>query len=157
MQRVVDQSILPDIIRRYETTMFIVNRRVNAFIREIIPGELTIDQFSMLRKIHEQGSVTSSELSEWFCVGKSSITAIITRLADKGLLQRRPDSKDRRVTHLELTEEGRQLTLLLDRKVQDWLAKYLQHFKMEEAMLFMSLFEKLGEVLSEPEGSGNAT
>ncbi len=154
----VDQSMLPDIIRRYETTMFIVNRRVNAFIRELIPEELTIDQFSMLRKINEQGSVTSSELAEWFCVGKSSITAIITRLADKGLLQRRPDSKDRRVTHLELTGEGKELTETLDQKIQEMLGMYLQHFELEEAMQFMYLFEKLGRVLSEPpEGSGNAT
>ncbi|WP_270166553.1 MarR family winged helix-turn-helix transcriptional regulator [Paenibacillus sp. SYP-B4298] len=154
----VDQSMLPDIIRRYETTMFIVNRRVNAFIRELIPEELTIDQFSMLRKINEQGSVTSSELAEWFCVGKSSITAIITRLADKGLLQRRPDSKDRRVTHLELTGEGKELTEILDQKIQEMLGMYLQHFELEEAMQFMNLFEKLGRVLSEPpEGSGNAT
>jgi len=150
--------MLPDIIRRYETTMFIVNRRVNAFIRELIPEELTIDQFSMLRKINEQGSVTSSELAEWFCVGKSSITAIITRLADKGLLQRRPDSKDRRVTHLELTGEGKELTETLDQKIQEMLGMYLQHFELEEAMQFMYLFEKLGRVLSEPpEGSGNAT
>ncbi|MDQ0061880.1 MarR family winged helix-turn-helix transcriptional regulator [Paenibacillus harenae] len=147
----MDHNLLQNIIHRYEAANFLVNRRLNAMIRELMPEELTIDQFATLRYLHSQGRSTSSELADIFCVGKSSITAIINRLFDKKLIYRLPDEKDRRVTYLALTGEGKQLYDEMDAKVYELLVKYISPFDEQEAMTFIETFEKLARELGKPE------
>lgn len=141
----MDRALLKDIIDRYEAANFLVNRRLNAMIRELMPDDLTVDQFSTLRYLRSREKSTSSELADIFCVGKSSITAIITRLFDKNLIQRLPDEKDRRVIYLALTQEGKQVCDRMEDKIQVLLAKYIDRFEEQEALTFIETFERLAK------------
>lgn len=149
----MNENMLPQIISRYEEAWFVVNRRLNALLRELVPGELTLDQVFVLRYLSTRGPSTSSELSDSFCVGKSSITAIMTRLFDKHLIKRVPDEKDRRVTFLQLTEEGARAAAEMDEKIRELLSGYIAQFEEREAETFISTFEKLARVLMSSEGS----
>jgi len=146
----VDRASLKQLIDRYEAANFLVNRRLNSMIRELMPDGLTVDQFSTLRYLRFREMSTSSELADIFCVGKSSITAIITRLFDKNLIQRLPDEKDRRVIYLALTEEGKQVCDLMEDKIQVLLAKYINRFDEQEANCFIETFEKLAKEMMNP-------
>ncbi|MGG1634656.1 MarR family transcriptional regulator [Paenibacillus sp. FSL A5-0031] len=146
----MDRASLKQLIDRYEAANFLVNRRLNAMIRELMPDDLTVDQFATLRYLHSKEMSTSSELADIFCVGKSSITAIITRLFDKNLIQRFPDEKDRRVIYLALTEEGKQVCDLMEDKIQVLLAKYINRFEEQEANCFIETFEKLAKEMMNP-------
>ncbi|MFD2615362.1 MarR family winged helix-turn-helix transcriptional regulator [Paenibacillus gansuensis] len=148
----MDSKLLSQLIDRYFSSMNTVQRAMNVMITERMPKHLTSDQFCILKYIGEQEQCTSSELSEVFFVGKSSITAMINRLAEKELIVRHPDEKDRRVTYLALTEEGKRLSQELNRTIEQLLAKYIVHFEEEEALAFINTLEKLGKVLSEQEG-----
>ncbi|WP_138753832.1 MarR family winged helix-turn-helix transcriptional regulator [Paenibacillus sinopodophylli] len=141
----MEQAMLKDIIDRYEAAHFLVNRRLNAMFRELMPEDLTVDQLSTLRYLQLHNRSTSSELADIFCVGKSSITAIVTRLFDKNLIQRLPDEKDRRVIYLALTEEGRQICDHMNDKIDVLLAKYIEPFSEQEAIGFIETFEKLAK------------
>jgi DNA-binding MarR family transcriptional regulator len=145
----MDIQMLKQLIDRYCAATFIVNRKINAHLRDLMPEEITVDQFSTMQYIRAQGRCTSSELADIFCVGKSSITAIITRLFDKELIMRLPDEKDRRVTYLTLTDEGKRLTDEMESKVQNMLAQYISHFSEKEAIAFIETYEKLAAVLVE--------
>src|SRR5690606_32372555 len=89
----LDRELLSSIIRRYENALFLVNRRVTLMLRRAIGEEITGDQYSAMSYLRKHGRSTSSELAEAFCVGKSSITAIMTRLFDKQLIERQPDEQ----------------------------------------------------------------
>jgi DNA-binding MarR family transcriptional regulator len=143
----MDTEQLSKLIDRYITANFTVNRRLNALTRDLLPEELTLDQHAALRYLRENGCATSSELAEVFCVGKSSITAIITRLFDKKLIERVPDEKDRRVTYLKATPEGERLTRQFDGKLEELLWKYLSHFTEQEAFGFIELYERFAAAL----------
>lgn len=149
----MDETALKQIVDRYERASFTVNRRLNVLMRDMMPEDLTIDQFSILRYMCSSGKCTSSELSDTFCVGKSSITAIISRLFDKGLIRRIPDDKDRRVTYLELTDEGLRVTGEMEQKIFMLLTRYMGRFEPKEAETFIATFEKLASVLNEERGS----
>lgn len=158
----MERQLLCDLINRYEMATFIVDRRINGLIKDLMPEDLTTDQYCMIRYIRAHEQATSSELAEVFCVGKSSITAIVTRLADKGLIQRIPDEADRRVTSLRLTEEGAGLAERMEGVIQDLLAGLIGHFTAEEAKQFIETYEKLAQVLihynggqAEPGNEGN--
>lgn len=144
------------LIRRYEAVLFTVNRRMHSFIKEQIPDELTIEQFQTIRYIRGQGRCTSSELADIFCVGKSSITAITTRLFDKSLIARMPDDKDRRVTYLSLTEQGERLSNEIEDKIEQLLSSLIGNFDAAEAFQFIETFEKLARLMEEPQERGNS-
>jgi Transcriptional regulators len=150
--RPVDREVLASIIRRYEDVWYRVHRRLNMLLRRCIEEDITVDQYLAIRYLHACGRSTSSELAEYFCVGKSSITAIVTRLFDKGLIARIPDSKDRRVTYLELTDEGRKHAEAIDERFRERLAAFLGYFDQKETQRFIETFEKLADVLADEEG-----
>lgn len=150
-----ESRILKDYIRRYERATFIVERQLHAQLKDLMPEELTVDQFKMMRFMRYSERSTPSELSDIFCVGKSSITAIITRLSDKGLIRRLPEESDRRIVLLELTDEGKRLCDLMEEQVEAMLAGYINHFEEQEAALFLQTFEKLANIMSGSQGSGS--
>ncbi|CAM3704799.1 MarR family transcriptional regulator [Cohnella lubricantis] len=142
-----DQKKLLHTIERYKSAMFAINRRMNLLMRELVPEDLTVDQYLIMSSILSQGQCTHSELADIFCVGKSSITAIISRLFDKNLIRRIPDEKDRRVVYLALTEEGERVAREADAALESLLAGYWGHFGEEEIDQFMRTYEKLASVL----------
>jgi len=145
----MDKAQLSSIIARYEEASFTVTRRINAAIRERMSEDLTLDQYAVMRYMHKRDRCTSSELADSFCVGKSSVTAIINRLFDKNLIERLPDEKDRRVTYLRLTEAGLRLSEEMEDRIRELLSGYLQHFEKDEALRFIDTYEKLARVLLE--------
>ncbi|WP_213526439.1 MarR family winged helix-turn-helix transcriptional regulator [Paenibacillus sp. J31TS4] len=150
-----NESRLKSWIERYEAAHFLIGKRLDAMMREQLGGELTIEQFSILRYMKRRGRTTSTELADAFCVGKSAITAIITRLVDKSLIARVQDQEDRRVVYLELTDEGYRIEEIADEKVQANVGKYLATFPEDEIEGFMSCFERLAALMVEDsEGRG---
>lgn len=64
------------------------------------------NQFSVLKTIGQGESLTLSEISARVHRKNSNVTPIIDFLVDKGIVERIPDKKDRRITRVRLTEEG---------------------------------------------------
>ncbi|WP_324657290.1 MarR family transcriptional regulator [Bacillus altitudinis] len=76
---------------------------------------ITPDQFNLMNIINTSDTCTSSFLAKVLNVKKSTITAIVNRLSDKGLVTRISKENDRRVIMLKLTEQG-QFILEKERK-----------------------------------------
>ncbi|WP_410769317.1 MarR family winged helix-turn-helix transcriptional regulator [Fontibacillus sp. BL9] len=141
-----------ELIERYMAAYFTVTKRMHGELREVLQDEMTMDQFQIIDYIVMHGKVTSTELSETFVVGKSSITAIITRLVDKGILERARDEDDRRVVYLSLTERGMSHYKKAQAKIMETLSTYLVHFGAEEVEGFLGVFEKLAYLLDKESG-----
>lgn len=135
------------LVERYITASFNVNRIMQARMMRLMPENLTSDQHETLCYVHECGMCTSSELANHFLVGKSSITAIVKRLVEKGWMERRPDERDRRVTYLSLTPAGLQLMSDVQTKIEQLMAGYIKHFQGTEILAFIETFEKLARLL----------
>ncbi|MFD2670571.1 MarR family winged helix-turn-helix transcriptional regulator [Marinicrinis sediminis] len=138
---------IKELVDRYQSISYMVNRRINALMRDQLQEEVTLDQFSVIRYIDSQGASTSTELSEVLCVGKSSITALVTRLVDKGLLIRKEDEHDRRVILLALTEKGVEICRAIEERIAQLLSTYINHFEPEEVLNFINTYEKLAQLL----------
>lgn len=138
-------------IDRYIAAYFDVTKHLFADIREAIQEELTPEQFQILLFISESRRCNSTELADAFLVGKSSITAIITRLADRGLIDRTRDESDRRQVYLSLTSRGVSVLKEAEQKVQDMVSSYLVHFEEQEVEAFISTFEKLAYLIRREE------
>jgi DNA-binding MarR family transcriptional regulator len=143
----MESDLLRQMIERYTLATFTINRSMNTMIRELMPDGMTTEQYLTLNYIHKRGSCTSTELADSFHVGRSTITAIISRLADKRLIERVPHEKDRRVICLFLSDEGKKITDAIDGRMAANLSSVLLQFDEPEARSFMLTYEKLADVL----------
>lgn len=73
---------------------------------------ITGPQLWAMRTIHDRGGCSAGDLAERLCVHPSTVTGVIQRLADKGLIERQKRADDRRAVWLTLTDQGK---ALLDR------------------------------------------
>lgn len=142
-------------IDRYVDVYLLVTRRINAQIREHLGEDLTNDQFQVVRIINSMDHCTSSHLAETLAVGKSSITAIVNRLVDAGIIDRTRDEADRRLVYLTLTEYGHTIFESAQEQMREIVSPYLQHFEEKDIEMFISMFEKLGQLMFESGGRKN--
>lgn len=92
-----------------------VMTRMHRVLRCLPPtGELNKGEFYVLHHIFhqmDQGTVnyiTPTELSGAMEVTKPAISKMLNVLEDKGYIERRQDSKDRRAVYVTLTEKGQE-------------------------------------------------
>ena len=69
--------------------------------------ELTMPQARTMFLLHRQGPTRMGVLSEHLGRGLPSVTGMMDRLVNKGLVERVEDPSDRRVVACRLTDEGR--------------------------------------------------
>jgi len=70
--------------------------------KHIAPHHLMI-----LKLVRDAGPLAVSEIGGWHHIPRPQMTYLIERLVELGLVERRPDDKDRRVINVALTQKGR--------------------------------------------------
>jgi DNA-binding MarR family transcriptional regulator len=70
-------------------------------------SELTYQQYNVLRMVDTMGPQAQAEVARRLMVTAPVVTRLASTLADAGLVERRPDAKDRRAVLLTLTPTGR--------------------------------------------------
>ncbi|MFJ7727632.1 MarR family winged helix-turn-helix transcriptional regulator [Neobacillus sp. NPDC097160] len=143
----MNNHIIQEVIDRYVTTSFQVHKKAESLIKGQIGDELTNDQHYILRYISQSRECTSTELADAFEVNKSAITAIINRMADRGLIQRTRDENDRRVVYLTLTEAGNTLYQNCQEKIRLLVESIITQFEESEIINFINTYEKLALIL----------
>ncbi|MEH7073275.1 MarR family winged helix-turn-helix transcriptional regulator [Neobacillus drentensis] len=143
----MDKDIVQELIDRYVSVSFQVHKKAEYLIKGQIGDDLTNDQHYILRYIHDKKECTSTELADAFEVNKSAITAIINRMAERGLIQRTRDDNDRRVVYLTLTAEGNTLYETCQEKVQLLVESIITQFDEAEITAFITTYEKLAQIL----------
>ena len=80
------------------------------------------NQLSALAVLLNSGDQLMGELAAQEKVRPPSMTRIVNSLEARGLVARRPDSRDHRQCLVSLTESGRQVLLANRRRRDQWLA-----------------------------------
>ncbi|MEC2078758.1 MarR family transcriptional regulator [Metabacillus fastidiosus] len=143
----MDEKKVKNLIDRYLDLSMSVQRRGETIIKCRLGDELTNDQHFILRHIRKTNLCTSTELAEVFEVNKSAITAIINRLMEKGLINRKRDENDRRIVYLTLSELGNELFLESEEKIGRFVEEIMVQFEHEEIEAFLNTYEKLNNAL----------
>ncbi len=94
------------------------------------------------------------ELAAPLGVKLSTITGIVDRLVEQGLVRRGEDPRDRRLVVCHLTEEGHQIVDRLYRAVQIQLAKVLEKLTLDDLQKIAQVWDILYEaILAERQAS----
>jgi DNA-binding MarR family transcriptional regulator len=107
--------------------------RVNRRMRQTRPvGDLTHSQISALQSLDLGGALTPRELAEAERVQPPTLTRIVSRLEELGLVARTPHPSDGRQVILALSPAGRELLEGYRRSRDEWLAQRLSELGPEE-------------------------
>ena len=77
--------------------------------RHVRSLRLTPSQFDVIATLGDTKGLTCAELSAATLVTKGTLTGVLDRLVDKGLIRRIPVADDRRSTRICLTDKGDRL------------------------------------------------
>ena len=107
--------------------------RVNRRMRQTRPvGDLTHSQISALQSLDLGGALTPRELAEAERVQPPTLTRIVSRLEELGLVARTPHPSDGRQVIVALSPAGRELLEGYRRTRDEWLAQRLLELSAEE-------------------------
>ena len=104
-------------------------------------------QLNCLLALHENGPLSPSQIAKHIMVNSSTVTGIIDRLEQKGLVKRLRISQDRRVITIELTKNGKVLAENapppVQQKIIDGLNKLSEGQIDQTAAILLSLTDML--------------
>src|SRR4051794_8099562 len=107
--------------------------RLNRRLRQArAVGDLTFSQLSALTSLQLAGALTPRELADTERVQPPTMTKIVGKLEERGLVARTPHPTDRRQVILAATEEGRAVYAQFERARNEWLAQQLAELAPEE-------------------------
>jgi DNA-binding MarR family transcriptional regulator len=107
--------------------------RLNRRLRQERPvGDLTVTQLSALTSLRIGGALTPRELSDAERVQPPTMTKIVSKLEERGLVQRSPHPTDGRQVLLSPTEEGIAVIDSYQRVRDVWLSARLAGLTPEE-------------------------
>jgi DNA-binding MarR family transcriptional regulator len=120
--------------------------RMSRRLRQEAVGDVTASQQSALASIRLSDAPSLGELAAIERIAPPSMTRIVARLEEQGLVRRRPDVADRRVSRLEITEAGEALLAEIRSRRDAYLADRLRRLSKDELETIsqaLPLFERL--------------
>ena len=118
-------------------------RHVRRVAYPVYRGDLTPEQFWLLRHLHAAGPVSVGDLASALGVTQSAVTTACQRLERAGLATRSRDQDDERVVRVELTESGRTRLAEWRERKQAAVSPLLATLSPEETSELQRLLRKI--------------
>lgn len=104
-------------------------------------------QHRILFALWKQDGLTHTELSEYAHVKPATITTTIQRMEAAGLIERRHDAEDQRISRVFLTETGRGLQRDVEKMSEKIEGEVFAEITQQEQMLLRRLFLQMRDNL----------
>lgn len=143
----LDQGILPELVgyslRRAQLAIFAdFAQATEAF--ELSPG-----QFGLLTLIEANPGITAAVLAREINLDKSSLTPLITRLEQRGLIERTLSPTDKRSRNIEMTRFGRGVLLKMTEAVRAHEDRLIQRLGKADTQRLLALLRRTEEAFTE--------
>lgn len=109
--------------------------------------DLHVGQEMLLLQLWKQDGQKQSDLAQCLGIEPATVTRVLNRMARSGLIVRRADEDDRRISHICLTENGRALQDAVEEKWQELEELSMANFSVEERVLLRRFLKQLADNL----------
>jgi MarR family transcriptional regulator, 2-MHQ and catechol-resistance regulon repressor len=110
---------------------------------EMSKYKLSITEFSVLEVLFYQGKQTIQQIGNRILISSGSMTYVIDKLEQKGIIKRNDCSEDRRVIHITLTAEGMEILENIMPKYQDMVDSIFGDLTDDESQLLVNSLKKV--------------
>lgn len=108
---------------------------------------MTVPQLVLLREVNNQAPITVGELARATQLSQGTVTQIITRLEQRGLVLRRKDEKDKRKVRVMITDQGAAVLSDSPPLIHDRFVRSFRQLKGWEQALLLSSLERIAEMM----------
>ena len=119
----------------------LVNAKVEK-LQKIGASEINLTQFQYISVINHSDDLTFTGLAQALNLSKPAVTSIINKLIEQGYAYKRQSDSDRRVYHIHLTDEGKQVADAYEESRRDYVEGIHQALTESEFTQLLSLMEK---------------
>lgn len=123
------------------------------FLKMLSTKDLNVSEvmilYAMYKLISEQDKVMLSTIRDNLQLAPSTITAIITSLEEKELLERIIDKNDRRNICINITKKGEQYVKEVEKNNREIISKYIDYMGEEDVVKFQELVAKTTRFVNE--------
>lgn len=99
--------------------------------------------------VNDSGIATVSQISNKLEMTNAAASKTIGELEDKGYLVKSVNKEDKRQSHIELTEKGKEVLLRIKRQRDDMTKAIFHKFGKENTDQLLELMEKVLDITSE--------
>jgi MarR family transcriptional regulator, 2-MHQ and catechol-resistance regulon repressor len=110
---------------------------------QMAKNELGITEFSVLEVLYQKKKQTIQQIGNCILISSGSMTYIIDKLEQRGLLSRNACPDDRRVIHVTLTDDGNRLMNEIMPKYHEFVNHMFDSLESDEAETLMQLLKKV--------------
>ena len=104
---------------------------------------LTIGQPKILDYLKDHDGSSQKDIAKACFLEAGSLTTILNKMEEKGLITRQTLNGNRRSFHIFMTEEGRKKQQLIDELFTEIEKNALQNISDEEFDMFMAVYKKI--------------
>lgn len=122
---------------------FVSNHVSAEFKKRVEENGVSVSEWVALRQIFDHPTATAATLQDTLGMTKGAISKILTRLEQKGLLQRVYQTQDKRAQHLSLTPAGKRLAPRLTRLADNNDAHFFGHLTATERAVLVHLLKDI--------------
>jgi DNA-binding MarR family transcriptional regulator len=119
---------------------YAISRR---FHQVLGPLELEPGEFALLRSVAASNGEPQNALAERLHISPSWMVAIVDELERRGLLERKPHARDRRVRTLHLTGAGKKLLRRAERQAETFDLKVSEPLSETELRQLLGLLDRV--------------
>ena len=131
-----------DISRSMDAIRAVVRAlRINTRAIELEIG-ISLAQLFVLQQVAQRPATSLNDLAERTATHQSSVSVVVRRLVDRGLVTRRSDTADKRRVQIELTPAGEKLLVGAPETIQVRLMEALNHLSPVERKQLAQLLSK---------------
>jgi DNA-binding MarR family transcriptional regulator len=141
----MNDATIEDIFENMIHVMPVFHRRLLRMDLGGVANHLTRLHLAIMAVL-SAGSVTMSELANTLMMAKPQMTHLVGQLVGLGVVERRPNERDRRIINLAITDNGRVLLENVKRKVQDTIRHRLKSLTPEELSEMSAALKTLGNI-----------
>lgn len=118
----------------------------NALLQERL--DLYVGQDMFLNFLAQHDGASQSELAQSLCVEAPTITRMVQRMGQAGLVERTTDREDARITRLHVTAKGREVLEQMEEVWQEIEARTMADFNTEECAMLRRLLLRVRDNLT---------
>ncbi|MBI1453421.1 MULTISPECIES: homoprotocatechuate degradation operon regulator HpaR [Acinetobacter] len=104
---------------------------------------LTEQQWRIIRTLAQYQELDSTTLAEKACILKPSLTGIINRMLETGLIVRRRSDTDQRFSFISLSEEGQKIFAQMRGRMESRYQNIQDRFGEEKMQQLMELLKEI--------------
>jgi DNA-binding MarR family transcriptional regulator len=116
---------------------------------------LTIPEWRLVALIAEQEGITQQEIGSLSQMDKVTVSRAAIALADRGLIERRPNPTDKRSQRLALSEAGRDLYAAVTPKALEMERAVFGRFSASELETFTAMLQRIDAAVLETGNMAN--